>query len=394
MNRTFIYSLIAGIALTGISASAATNSATPVAVVPAEETDTKSTYDKIWNTATTLVSNSDGPIRNLALTGRLQGDAHSFSDDNRSNDDIVWRRFRFGAKAKIIGDVTLHSELDLNLNNGDSGNTWDDFYNRLTDTYIAWAPCDEAKIKVGKQSAGFTLDGATSSKKLIVPERSIVAGNIWFGTEYFTGATVGGDLEDFSYKVGGFSSSDENEFGHFESGYFALLSAGHKVGEEGTLRLDYVYNDPDYNSDYGVGTRALEHILALVYKTMINEKLGLWADIAGATGHSDTTQGDLLGVDIMPFYNFTEEFQLAFQYAGVTSLDSMSDVNMSRYASRNVGRTKVEAAHNFLLGFNWYLYGHKLKWQNAIEYNYGSKLATTGKDYNGYGVTSALRISW
>ncbi len=405
MNKKFVYSLIAGIAFTGLSAFAAekvADTATPVAVISAEEIDTTSTYDKIWDTATTLVSDSTGPVRGLALTGRLQGDAFSFRDENRSNEDIVWRRFRFGAKAKIAGNVTLHSELDLNLNNGDSGNTWDDFYNRLTDTYIAWEPNDDTKIKVGKQSAGFTLDGATSSKKLLVPERSIVAGNLWFGTEYFTGATVGGDVEDISYKVGGFSSSGENEFGHFESGYFALLSAGIKVGEEGSLRLDYVYNDPDYsaeldNSNYTVGTQDLEHILALVYKTMINEKLGLWADIAGAKGITDNTygvdQGDLLGIDIMPFYNISEEFQLVFQYAGVTSLDNMSDVNMSRYASRNVGRTQVEAAHNFLLGFNWYLYGHKLKWHNAIEYNYGSKLATGG-DYNGYGVTSALRISW
>jgi phosphate-selective porin OprO/OprP len=47
-----------------------------------------------------------------------------------------------------------------------------------------------------------------------------------------------------------------------------------------------------------------------------------------------------------------------------------------------------------LLGFNVYLYGHKLKWQNAIEYNRGTNLAKTGDDYNGYGITSALRISW
>jgi phosphate-selective porin OprO/OprP len=47
-----------------------------------------------------------------------------------------------------------------------------------------------------------------------------------------------------------------------------------------------------------------------------------------------------------------------------------------------------------LLGFNWYLYGHKLKWQNAVEYNYGENVAGTGEDEKGYGFTSALRISW
>ena len=406
MNKKLIYSIFAGIAFTGISATAAEQAAataTPIAVVSAEEIETGLTYDKVWDTATSLVSNSDGPIRGLALTGRLQGDAHSFSDDNRSNEDIVWRRFRFGAKAKIAGDITLHSELDLNLNNGDSGNTWDDFYNRLTDTYIAWSPSKKAKVKVGKQSAGFTLDGATSSKKLIVPERSIVAGNLWFPTEYFTGASISGAIEEWSYNVGGFSSSGEAEFGHFESGYFALLSAGRKVGDKGSIRLDYVYNDPDFsavkdNSNYTVGTSKLEHIVALVYKDMLTEKVGIWSDIAVAKGISDKSngvdQGDLLGIDIMPFYNISDEFQLVLQYAGVTSLDNKSDVSMSRYASRNINKTKVSTAHNLLVGFNWYLYGHKLKWQNAIEYNYGNNLATTGDHYSGYGATSALRISW
>jgi len=95
----------------------------------------------------------------------------------------------------------------------------------------------------------------------------------------------------------------------------------------------------------------------------------------------------------MPFYNLSDSLQLVLQYAGVTSLDNNSEVKMSRYAHKN--GDKVETSHNLLLGFNWYLYGHKLKWQNAVEYNYGKSLAgVPGDDYNGYGVTSALRISW
>jgi phosphate-selective porin OprO/OprP len=166
-----------------------------------------------------------------------------------------------------------------------------------------------------------------------------------------------------------------------------------------------VYNDPDYSSDYksfkgknAVGTANHEQVGALVYKTMFNDKLGLWSDIAITKGIEDVAAGieqsDLLGVDIMPFYNISDSFQVVVQYAGVTSLDNKVDVSMSRYASRNVGKDKVETSHNLLGGFNWYLYGHKLKWQNAVEYNYGKSLAGTGEDYNGYGVTSALRISW
>lgn len=372
--------------------------ATAVLAFPtlAAEVEEPSVYDKIW-AAATLVDNEDATaIQKLAVVGRLQGDAVSFHSEDNNYDDFDWRRFRIGFKATVFNDFTVHAEMDGNMNNVDE-DSWDKFYGRLTDAYVGWSTSKAAKIKVGKQSAGFTLDGATSSKKLLVPERSIVAENLWFTTEYFTGAGVSGAVEDWSYNAGGFSASKENEFGHFESGYFALLSAGHKIGEKGSLRLDYVYNDPDYTSDYSVGSKNLEHVVALVYKQMITEKLGIWTDIAGAKGITDTTAGvdqsDLLGIDIMPFYNFTENLQGVVQYAGVTSLDNKSDVKMSRYANKNEG-DKVETAHNLLLGFNWYLYGHKLKWQNAIEYNYGKNLAKTGEDYNGYGLTSALRISW
>lgn len=371
-------------------------------VFAADEAAEASIYDKVWG-ALELVDNDDAKVlQNLAIVGRLQGDAVSFHSEDNNYDDFDWRRLRLGFKATVFNDFIIHAEMDADMNDVDE-DSWDEFYGRLTDAYVGWSSSKAAKVKVGKQSAGFTLDGATSSKNLIVPERSIVAENIWFPTEYFTGAGISGDVESWSYNAGGFSSSGEAEFGHFENGYFVLLSAGHKVGEKGSLRLDYVYNDPDYtgamkDSDYTVGTRDLEHVVALVYKQMFNEKLGLWADIAGGKGITDPAagvdQGDLLGIDIMPFYNFTDALQLVVQYAGVTSLDNKSDVRMARYPSKNSDKAQVETAHNLLLGFNWYLYGHKLKWQNAIEYNKGTNLSTTGEDYNGYGVTSALRISW
>ena len=379
MNKKNLYIIAWGLAVS-------------ITTAVAEEATAPSVYDKIWG-ATQFIDNDDAKvIQSLAFTGRLQGDAVSFRSEDGSYDDFDWRRFRMGFKAQLFNHFIIHGEMDADMNDVDEGD-WDAFYGRLTDAYAGWNPSKAVKVKIGKQSAGFTLDGATSSKKLILPERSIVAGNLWFGTEYFTGAALSGALENWSYKVGGFSASGENEFGHFDSGYFALLSAGHKIGKKGSLRLDYVYNDPDYTSDYTVGTKKLEHVASLVYKQMLTEKLGLWSDIAGGTGIAGTGQSDLLGIDIMPFYNFTDSLQLVLQYAGVTSLGDKAQVKMSRYANKNADE-KVETAHNLLLGFNWYIYGHKLKWQNAVEYNYGKNLAGTGGDYNGYGVTSALRISW
>ncbi|MCK9304038.1 MAG: OprO/OprP family phosphate-selective porin [Bacteroidales bacterium] len=344
-------------------------------------------------------------LQSIALTGRLQGDLYSFGDNDDSHlEDAMWRRFRFGAKAKIFHDFTLHTEMDLDMNEVDSGH-WDEFYLRLTDSYIKWDKYEEATVTVGKQSAGFTLDGATSSKKLILTERNIVAGNFWFDMEYFTGTSVKGDIDEWSYKVGLFSASGEAEYGHFDSGYFGLFSVGHKTGEKGSLRLDYVYNDPDYSSKYSdfkgknaVGTANHDHVLALVYEQMLSDKLGVQSDIVTSKGIKDNSNGidqsDLVGLSVTPFYNLTDDLQLVLQYAGVTSLEGDADVQMSRYAYRNADKTKAETAHNFLLGFNWYLYGHKLKWQNALEYSYAENMRGSGDDYHGYGFTSAFRLSW
>ena len=354
--------------------------------------ESPSIYDKIWG-YTVLVDNSDAVlIQRLALTGRLQADAYAFGSSHyESNEDVDWRRFRFGFRGRVLKHIGLHAEMDLDLNETDS---WDTFYKRLTDVYAQWAPSGAIHLKVGKQSAGFTLDGATSSKKLITPERSVVAANIWFSHEYFTGAALSGDPNGWHYKLGGYSASGEPEFGHFESGYFGLLSLGRKLGERGSVRIDYVYNSPDYGSGYDVGTKKLRHVASLVCKQMLGERFGIWADLSAGKGISGKGGGDLAGLEIMPFYNLNNQLQLVLQYAGVTCTDDQSIVKLPRYAKYNVDKERAETVHNLLLGFNWYLYGHKLKWQNAIEYNHGSNMSHGGEDYDGYGITSAIRLSW
>ncbi|MCF7816693.1 MAG: OprO/OprP family phosphate-selective porin [Kiritimatiellales bacterium] len=386
MNKKAIYSIATGLAASVLTAFAADTTAEP------------SVYDKIWSN-TELVNNKDATVlQKLSIVGRLQGDTVYFnSEDSGEFQDDVWRRFRMGGKAKLFNDFLIHAEMDLNLNKADSG-SWDEFYVRLTDAYLGWEPSKAVDLKLGKQSAPFTLDGGTSSTKLYTPERSIVANNLWFSTEYFTGVGASGKAEEWDWRAGGYSASGEAEFGHFESGYFGLLSGGHKVGKDGSLRLDYVYNNPDYtgvqkDSSYIVGSRKLKHIASLVYKQKVSEKFEIWSDLSGATGIN--TQGNLFGIEIMPMYNISKTLQLVAQYAGVTDLEGNSDVIMSTYAQKNAGKKgTVETSHNMLLGFNWFLYGHKLKWQNAVEYNYGQNMANSGKDYNGFGLTSALRVSW
>jgi len=152
------------------------------------QSEETSTYDRLWSKVS-LYENEQNPlIRKFSFTGRLQGDYHSFENDEtgESASDFDWRRFRFGFKASILDGFTLHSEANLNLNQPEP------LYTNLTDTYLSWTTDNGLKFKVGKQSAPFTLDGSTSSKKLHTLERGKIATNVWFGQEYFPGVSVSG----------------------------------------------------------------------------------------------------------------------------------------------------------------------------------------------------------
>lgn len=352
----------------------------------AQEPTDASVCDKIWDYAT-LYQNKDAQVlQSLKLTGRLQGDAYHFkSDDNGSVSDMNWRRTRLGAKAVLFNDFLIHVEADLDPNNIDNRG----FYKGLTDAYIAWSLSDALKLKVGKQSAGFTLDGATSSKKLLTMERSVVADNLWFSREYFTGISASGKVDGWKYNLGGFSSRGDAEFGAFDSGWFALASLGHAAGENTDLRVDYVHNEPDYTGD--VGTKNLTDIVSLVSTSTFGQ-LGFDTDVSYALGDSATGQSDMMGLQLMPYWDFNDRWQGVFSYAMVHCTDGPG-ASLGRYPKKFISSSKYEDIQDFYLGVNCYLYGHKLKWQAGVEYNLAQN-DSAGNDYNGWGVSSGFRLSW
>jgi len=343
----------------------------------------ESSFDRVWGRATLYENKDAGILQKFVLSGRLQADFALFEANRGDFDDIQWRRFRFGGKLFLSKDVVAHAEVDIDLNEWGSN----DSYEGLTDAYIGWYPGERFSIKVGKQSAGFTLDGATSSTKLLTMERSVVADNIWFSTEYFTGATGFGKSRGWNYKLGAFSASGDKEFGKFDSGWFALASLGRDVSDNVNLRLDYVYNDPDYAGN--VGTANLQNVLSFV-SHIGKGKAGIRTDLSFAKGIA--TQSDLLGLQLMPFWSFDDTWQVVFRYAMVHSTDG-AGAKLGRYP-RKVSSGKYEDVHDFFLGLNCFLYGHKLKWQSGLEYDYGKDEAGTGADYKGWGLSTGLRVSW
>ena len=341
-------------------------------------------YDKLWSKVVLYENADNETVNKFALTGRLQGDYHTFENDvdGSSETDSQWRRLRFGFKASLFGGITLHSEANMNLNRPEP------LYRNLTDTYLSWSTDSGMKFKVGKQSAPFTLHGSTSSKRLYTLERGKIARNIWFTNEYFTGASISGSRDKWDYLAGIYSSDEGPEFDEaFDYGTFGLLSVGYNFEEtdqfdEALVRFDLMMQEEDPLN------QTPEHKNAFSIVTKLKKaKLNFWGDLSFSSGYG--SQSDVWGIQLMPFYDFTDQLQGVFSYTHVESEDPL-DVDVTRYERDLAGLG--DEMQEYFVGINYFFYGHKLKWQNAIQY---TEMDNLGADaYEGWGYTSGIRISW
>lgn len=325
-------------------------------------------------------------FQTLALTGRLQLDTAFFEANKGGSNSLEWRRFRYGFKSQHFDHFTLHAETDLDLVDSDP------LYNKLTDSYVGWSQSEALAIKLGKQGALFTLDGATSSKNLIRMERSLLSHNLWFTEEYFTGASASGEISHWVYRLGFFSSDGGAEFGEFEAGYFGLFSLGYDFAESlavdrAVVRVDYVNNNPTGNGV--LNTRPLADVVS-INATLEQGAWGIRSEVASGSGLGN--QPDLTAFAIMPYYRINDRWQLVASYNHVSS-GAFDGVRLDRYENR-IAPGQVNEAHEFYLGVNHYLCGHQLKWQTGVEYTHAVDRTNDGVAYQGWGLSSGIRISW
>jgi phosphate-selective porin OprO/OprP len=343
-------------------------------------------YDRLWSRVELYEGDDESFFQSFALSGRLQLDwAYTRSDDS-SHDEFNVRRFRFGFKTLFARELTLHVEGEFDPQEADP------VYTRLTDAYLAWKPSDLVKATLGKHSAGFTLEGMTSSKRLLTIDRSNLTNNIWFTTEYFPGLSLSGAAGSWSYFAGIFSSGSETpEYGDFEGDEFVLLTLGHDFAredraDEALLRLNLVHNDPDVNNDW---TADLENIASLTF-VYERDGRGVQTDISVAEGYFD--QPDLRGFVVMPWVRLEENWELVGRYTFVDSAED-NGIRFARYERSNVDG-RGDRYNEIYLGLNYYWYGHKLKLQNAIQYVDMRDQAGDGGEYAGFSWTTAFRLSW
>lgn len=330
-----------------------------------------------------LYKNNQGDY--VKLSGRLQLDSTWVNSQQGNFDDTLFRRFRFGFEGKI-SEFKLALEADINLN--DSLN---DAYNRLTDVNISWVLSNNTELKFLKQSTGFTLDGKTSSKKLLTPERNNLTNNLWFTSEYFTGVSVKGKLaNNWRYKTGVFSSDGSDEISVSDASYFTLLSASkdltkNHLWDKAEIGFDYVYNDTHKDAN----TSNFSHVISLTSKLT----QGNWAlDQDFSWGKGGLGQSDLLGLVVMPSFKQSENLQWVVRYTYINSSDK-NGVRLSRY-DKNVVDGHGDKYQEIFGGINYYLNSHKLKLQAGGHYAKMDDKAHDSGEYQGWGLTFALRSYW
>lgn len=354
-------------------------SLTPLVAQSAEQ---HSEFDNIWQKAN-LYRNAQGDY--LKLSGRLQADAAWFDASQGDYEDLLWRRFRFGFDGKYRS-ASMRLEADIDLNEGLS-----DSYNRITDAKISWQLNPKIQLTLLKQSVGFTLDGNISSTKLYTPQRNNVTNNLWFTSEYFTGASIKGKLENnWNYRAGVFSSDGSDEISISDASYFTLLSIGRKYGpskfwQEAEFNADFVYNDTDIDAN----TRDFSHVTSLSGKFKYDQ-WSLATDLAMGNGHLG--QSDIWGLVIMPMYSSSKRIHWVMRYTYLDS-ENANGLRLGRYES-SVVDGRGDRYHELFGGVNFLLYSHKLKFQVGLQYTDVNDEANDGGEYDGWGLTASFRSYW
>ena len=386
------------------------------------------TYDKLWSLATLYKDDSNPILQEFSLQGRLQvqyadGDSNGhfdiedFKHGSAANAQSVWddkfeaRRARLGFKSKWFQTWKLEGQIDADTTDG-----IDDFYRDIYDLYLTYAPSDALNVTVGKMKVKFSREQEISSKEILTFERSLVS-NLLEPNE-LTGVMVNGKglAEHWLYELGAYGSERSREFANFDQGAIILGKIGYDYAAQSGLdtavaTLQYLHNtEPGYKEkDDGVyfasASPSFTDSIALT-NDITQGRFGLTTDILYGFGFSGSAQqagksvainqSDVFGISIIPSYFIADGLQLVGQLQLATSADANGLSPYGRYekwapvvaptkAGKDAGNTYTSA----YLGLNYYVYGHKLKLMNGLEYSH-----LGGGDYDGYTFLSGLRFSF
>lgn len=382
-------------------------------------------WDRTWSAFTLYKDESNPILQEFSLQGRLQvqyadGDSgghydiEDFKDGSDKNAQSVWgdhfeaRRARLGIKSKWFQNWKFEGQIDVDTTDGA-----DNLYLDIYDLYLSYTASDALTVTAGKMKVKLGREQEISSKEILTFERSLVS-NLFFPGE-LTGVMANGKgiYDYWLYEMGVYASDRSREFSEFDAGAVVLGKIGYDYSSQANLdsavaSFQYMYNsDPGYQGEaeddnyFSSSSPVFSNSIGL--NTDITQgRFGLTADLLygfGFDGDAEQKgasksidQSDVFGISLIPSYFIADGLQLVGRLQLATSADGDGLSLPGRYEKWSPDGQNDSTGDTYFsayAGLNYYLYGHKLKVMNGIEYS-----TLGGGDYDGYTFLSGLRFSF
>jgi phosphate-selective porin OprO/OprP len=383
-------------ALTG-SGRAGTEAAPTAAAgknVITEAADEATWMDKIWNQAT-LYKSDDGFLNEISLTGRYHGQFWNADAEDGNDNDWENRRFRLGTRAFFLDrSLELKAEMFSDLNSGG------DFYEGLTEAFVAWHASEAFNVTVGKQKPKFSPEWTMSSRVIPTLERSALINQ--FRPDYAAAVAIDGKVDKWSYYAGVFSNDtvgdgdDTTEFGEFDGGWSTIASVSYDLSEnlgvkKAQLRFDYIHSEIDENDEV---LTAFENG-ASASLDLKDGDWGLSTELLLGDGAATNW-----GLVMIPTYDITSKLQVVGRYQFGLS-DEDTGLSAQRRYEREVGGAAGDMYNAFYLGLQYFLFDgkdvakkpeqkHRLKLMGGVEY----ANMDGPKGYDGWTALAGVRVFW
>jgi len=370
-------------------------------------------FDRAWS-AFTLHKDEDNQIlQEFNLQGRLQlqsiygesdGDSFNTSDyKDAGNDETVWgddieaRRARFGFKSKWFQNWKFDGLINVDVDGMDNTGS-DTLYKDIYELFVTYAPSDAFNISAGKTKVRFTREQETSSNNILTIERSLLSNTLFPGELTGIWTSGKGIAGGWLYELGIYGNDRQREFSDMDGGEIILAKIGYdyaeKVGfDSAVASIHFMTNsEPNYKPtntpEYTTGTSPNFGRSIAITNDISQGRFGLVSDVMFASGND--SQSDVMGITVIPSYYIAPGLQLVGRLQVATCEDANDLRVPSRYERLVAGDDERGNTYaSAYAGLNYYLYGHKLKLMNGIEYSH-----LGGGDYDGYTFMSGLRFSF
>jgi len=403
-----IETILLGISLLGITSAHAEPTGLLYGKLPGD-----TAFDRAWSAFTLHKDDDNQILQEFSLQGRLHvqsiygesnGDSFNTSDyKDAGNDETVWgedfeaRRARFGFKSKWFQTWKLDGMINVDVDGMDNTGS-DTLYKDIYDLMLTYAPSDAFNLSAGKTKVKFTREQETSSNNILTLERSLLSNTLFPGELTGVWTSGKGIAGGWLYELGFYGNDRQREFSDMDGGEIILAKIGYDYAEKAgfdtaVASVHFMTNsEPNYKPtntpEYTTGTSPNFKNSIAITNDISQGRFGLVTDVLFASG--DGSQSDVMGITLIPSYYIAQGLQLVGRLQVATCEDSNDLRVPSRYerlvsGDDERGNTYASA----YAGLNYYLYGHKLKLMNGIEYSH-----LGGGDYDGYTFMSGLRFSF